>query len=268
MTGAARLFASYAAASVRSQMQYRASFLMGTLGSFLNSAMEMVAVAALFSRFGTIQGWTLPEIALLYGVVNMAFAIAESTARGFDIFGYGFIQRGDFDWHLLRPRHTALQVAGIEVRLRYFGRFLQGALALGWGISRLGLAWTAPKTALLAAAILGGACLFSGILVLQATLAFWTVQSLEMMNTVTYGGVETANYPLGVYRGWFRKFFTFVVPLACVNYYPVLAIMERTGREGVPASVPWLAPLVGPLFLLASLRVWEFGVRRYCSTGS
>ena len=48
---------------------------------------------------------------------------------------------------------------------------------------------------------------------LQATLAFWTTETLEIVNTVSYGGVETAQYPLSIYRPWFRHFFTFVVPL-------------------------------------------------------
>ena len=30
-----------------------------------------------------------------------------------------------------------------------------------------------------------------------------------MMNTLTYGGVETTQYPINIYRPWFRNFFTF-----------------------------------------------------------
>src|ERR671928_195342 len=77
------------------------------------------------------------------------------------------------------------------------------------------------------AAILGGACLFYGLFVLQATLSFWTVETLEIMNTVTYGGTETGQYPLTIYRPWFRLFFTFVVPLVCLNYLPANALLDR-----------------------------------------
>ncbi|XXX55556.1 ABC-2 family transporter protein [Sorangium sp. So ce124] len=59
--------------------------------------------------------------------------------------------------------------------------------------------------------------MFYGLLVLQATLCFWTVESLEIMNAWTYGGTEAAQYPLTLYRDWFRRFFTFVVPLASVS---------------------------------------------------
>ena len=77
-------------------------------------------------------------------------------------------------------------------------------IILTWAASTLGVGWSAPKLALLVAAILGGACTFCGLFVLGAALAFWTVEVLEVWNAVTYGGTETGQYPLAVYRPWFR----------------------------------------------------------------
>jgi ABC-2 type transport system permease protein len=133
----------------------------------------------------------------------------------------------------------------------------------------LDVQWTAPRVALACYAVVGGACLFTGLLVVQATVAFWTIDSLEAMNTVTYGGVETSQLPMSIYRPWFRRFFTFVVPLACVSYFPALGVLGREGMApGWPVWFFWSAPTIGVLFLAASLGLWRFGVRRYCSTGS
>ena len=68
---------------------------------------------------------------------------------------------------------------------------------------------------------------------------------MEIVNTVTYGGVETAQYPLAIYREWFRRFFTYVIPLACVSYYPALGILERPDPLGSGPLFQWLAPVVG-----------------------
>ena len=57
----------------------------------------------------------------------------------------------------------------------------------------------------------GGVCLFYALFVIQATICFWTIESLELMNTMTYGGVESAQYPLVIYGRWFRGFFTFII---------------------------------------------------------
>jgi ABC-2 type transport system permease protein len=267
MTDSIQLFARYAAVSFRSQLQYRASFVMMSAGHFLVVATEFAGLWLLFERFGSLKGWSRPEVALLYGIVHVAFALAEGIGRGFDTFG-SLVREGEFDRLLLRPRSTAFQVAAREIQLMRVGRLLQGLLVLGWSMAALGIAWTPAKALLLLGTIAGGACMFYGLLVIQATVAFWTVESLELLNTVTYGGVETAQFPLSIYRSWFRAFFTFVIPLACVNYLPAHALLGRSDILGSPGLVQWLAPLAGVLFLALSLQVWKLGVRHYCSTGS
>jgi ABC-2 type transport system permease protein len=132
----------------------------------------------------------------------------------------------------------------------------------------LGIDWSASRVALLLATIAGGVALFIGILVLQATLAFWTVESLEIANTLTYGGVEASQYPLDIYSRWFRDFLIFVVPLGCVGYFPILKLL---GHRTPAGPAPWLfgaTPIFGFVFLGVSLWVWRFGVRHYTSTGS
>ncbi|MHC5039806.1 MAG: ABC transporter permease, partial [Planctomycetota bacterium] len=217
-----RLYFQYIGISVRSQMQYRASVIMLATGQLAITGMEFLAMWALFERFGNMRGWRLPEVALLYGMANISFAISEAAARGFDVFSQ-WVKTGDFDRLLLRPRSTAFQVAAQEFQLVRIGRFTQGLAVLIWAVGALEVTWTFPKVGLIVGAILGGACIFSGLFILQATLAFWAVETLEIVNIVTYGGVETTQYPLAIYAKWFRRFFIFVVPLACMNYFPSLA---------------------------------------------
>jgi ABC-2 type transport system permease protein len=262
-----RLYARYLGISVRGQMQYPASFWMLTIGHLVTTGVEFLGVWALFERFGSLRGWSFAEIGLFYGVVNVAFALADAGARGFDLFPR-MVQSGDFDRLLLRPRGTALQVAGQEITLMRVGRLAQGLVVLLWAAGALKESWTAAQVALVLAMILGGTCIFYGLFVLQATLAFWTIETLEIMNTVTYGGTETAQYPLPIYRTWFRRFFTFVVPLACMNYLPASLILPRAEPLAAPAPLLWAAPSVGLLFLSLSFQAWRVGVRHYRSTGS
>lgn len=263
-----RLYFRYLGVSVRSQMQYRGSFIMLTLGQFVVTGSEFLGVLALFHRFEQIKGWRLPEVGLFYGLIMVAFACADALGRGFDVFP-AMVKGGDFDRVLLRPRSAALQVGARELTTFRVGRLAQGMLVLLWSASVLGVEWSVAKVGLAVFAVLGGTCLFVGLFVLQATLAFWTTETLEIMNALTYGGCETAQYPLSVYRDWFRKFFTFVVPLACVTYFPALAILGRVDTAaGSPVWFQCAAPSIGVLFLIVSLQVWRVGVRHYRSTGS
>jgi len=261
------LYGRYLSVSVRSQMQYRASFVMLSLGYMVTTGLEFVAILVLFDRFGTLVGWKLHEVAFIYGLVNISFAFADAMSRGFDLFGT-MVKSGEFDRLLTRPRSTALQLAGQELTLRRVGRLAQGLIVLVWASLGLELDWSVIKVGLLFATVAGGICLFMGLVVLQATLAFWTTETLEIMNTVTYGGVETTQYPISIYHPWFRRLFTFGVPLACVSYFPSLAIMGVADPLGSPVWFGYVCPAIGVAFLVVTLQVWKFGVRHYLSTGS
>ena len=82
---ALRLYGCYVAASIKGQMQYPASFVLLSIGQFLSTIVEFVGVWALFNRFQSLGDWTLPQVALFYGTVNIAFALADMISRGFDV---------------------------------------------------------------------------------------------------------------------------------------------------------------------------------------
>lgn len=261
------LYLRYLGVSLRGQLQYRASFLLQVLGHLIVTGAEFVALAVLFGRFGRLAGWSLPEVAVFYGLVHLSFALADAAGRGFDLFGRS-VRTGDFDRLLLRPRSTVLQLLGWELTLRRVGRLVQAAAVLAWGAVELGLTPTPERLALGALSVAGNVALFLGLVILQATLAFWTVETLEIVNSFTYGGVQAAQVPMAVHLRPLRRFFTFVVPLTASAYHPVVALLGRPDPLGAPEWLPWAAPLAGPAFLLLALAAWRIGVRRYTSTGS
>ena len=138
-----RLYLRYIGISIKSQMQYKGSFFMQTIGHLLITGLEFFGVWALFDRFGSLPNWRLEEVAFFYGMVNIQFAFADALARGFDMFA-GFVKQGDFDRLLVRPRSTVVQLMGHELTLRRIGRLAQGAAVLGWSLSVLPIDWSVP----------------------------------------------------------------------------------------------------------------------------
>jgi ABC-2 type transport system permease protein len=262
------LYGRYVVTSLRAQAQYPAATLMLTAGHCAATSIEILGLYALFARFGPVGGWTFGEAALFYALVNIAFSLADMLSRGFEVFGTDFVRTGAFDRVLLRPRAAALQLAGHEVRLSRLGRLLQGFAVLILASRLVPIEWDAAAVAIAVWAVAGGVALFFGILVLQATLAFWTVESLEIMNVLTYGGVQAAQYPLNIYAAWFRHLLTFGVPIACVAYYPVLAILKRADPLGAPDWLLPITPVACFVFLGLSFLAWRVGMTRYASTGS
>lgn len=262
------LLARYASASMRAQMQYPGSTILLAIGGFAVNIIDVLAIWALFDRFGAVQGWRMGDICLFFGVVSTSFALSQFLTQGFDVFGTAFVRTGAFDRILLRPRSAALQLIGYEIRLSRIGRLIQGLVMIVAATLLLDLRWDAAMVALVIWTLLGGVALFLGLFVLQAVLAFWTVESLEVVNAATYGGVQAAQFPLSLYADWLRNFLIFVVPLGCVAYYPVLALLGKPDPLGAPAWVLPIAPAAGLVFLAGSFLAWRLGVRHYTSTGS
>lgn len=249
--------------SIRSQLQYKASFIMLSIAHFFATLVDILGIWVLFDRFHIINGWTLQELAILYGVLHMGFAFSEAIARGIDTFSL-LVKNGDFDRVLLRPLGTLFQISAREVQLMRIGRFLQGLMVMVWGFYQNGWAFISWHTLIIFFSFIGIVCLFYGLFVLQATLSFWTIETLELMHVTTYGGVESGQYPMSIYPAPFRIFFTVVIPLACVSYYPVATMLHH---ETLPTWMAAILPATGILFLYICCQIWKIGVRHYHSTG-
>ena len=229
------LYLRLLAAQLRSQLQYRSSFVLMTLGTAFVTASEFVGVWALFQRFGNIRGWLLHEVAVLYGLLAVGFGVAEAFGRGFEHFSR-YVRLGELNRLLLRPRTLFVQVSGQSFPFNRFGRALQGAIILGWGLVSASLQWTPAKGALLASALLGAIVLFFGVFLLTGTITFWTVEQLEVMSIVTNGAEAAGQYPLSIYRDFFRSFLLFVIPVGAVTYPPVVALLGKPGPLGFPEA--------------------------------
>lgn len=259
-----RLFFKLIGISFKSQMQHRASFFMLMYTYFLSTSIDIIGIWVLFDRFKMVQGWTLPEVAIIYGIMHIGFSIPEAFARGFDNFGL-LIKNGDFDRILLRPLGTLFQMASREIQWIRLGRMLQGGLILAWGLLEVQYSFSYLHALIVLLAILGTAAVFYGLFIAQATLTFWTTETLELMNITTFGGLEVGQYPMSIYPPLLRGFFTFIIPLACVAYYPIATALNH---ETLPLWLGTIAPLTGLLFLYLSIQLWKLGVRHYSSTGS
>jgi ABC-2 type transport system permease protein len=101
-----------------------------------------------------------------------------------------------------------------------------------------------------------------------STLTFWTVQPVEAVNILTYGGNELMTYPASIYPVWLQRFFTYVVPFVFLNYYPALYFLDKPDPLGLIPVAPFLAPFASAAMLAFALLFWRFGLDHYQSTGS
>jgi ABC-2 type transport system permease protein len=252
---------------LRTQVQYKVNLAVDIFTYFLVTMLEYMVIFLYFNTFQTLLGWHVGEVALLGAVVSFTFGLAELFGSGLDSFSE-IIRRGEFDRILLRPVGALMQVASNEFRMRRLGRMTQGLLMFLFALHLLpALHWTFAKLLMLVFGIASGATIFVAVLLLGATLCFWTVETTELANILTYGGREVMSWPLSVYNRAFQSIFLFVVPLAFGLYMPVCYLLGRPQPLGLPDAAAFLSPLAAALFAAVAYVFWRFGVRRYQSAG-
>jgi ABC-2 type transport system permease protein len=254
-------------ARLRGQTQYRVSFALQVASSFTATFVELLAVLILFRTFHDLAGWSVGEVAFLYGLASIALALTELFGSGFERVS-PMIKEGEFDRVLTRPVPAFVQVLAADLQLRKIGRVAQGLFALVLAQRWAAIEWTAPKAALFVAALGSTMAVFFAVFLIGAAVCFWTIENSEAQNIFTYGGTELASNPLQIYSRWLQGIFLYIVPLGLTSFYPATYILGKPDPLGLPPFVPFIAPLVAAAFLGVGLMVWGFGLRHYQSTGS
>ena len=257
-----KLYFKYVSMLLKSQMQYKASFIMTALGQFLVSFTAFLGVYFMFSRFHSVNGFTFSEILICFSIVSMAFSITECFVRGFDVFPR-LIQSGNLDRILVRPRGEIFQVLTSNIDFSRVGRLLQSILMLAYAIPTSEIVWTFDKIMTVVLMLIGGMAVFASLFVLYAGISFFTIEGLEFMNIFTDGSRDFGKYPLSIYGEGVLKFLTYVIPIALFQYYPFLYLIGRSDHTGLI-----FLPFLGFVFMIPCYCFFKFGLRKYKSTGS
>jgi ABC-2 type transport system permease protein len=253
-------------AQIRSQFQYRTSLALDFVGSGIISFVDFLAVLVIFHNVPRLNTWNVHEVAFLYGLSSVSFALTDMVIGHLDLFPQ-LIRTGNFDIVLVRPRSTLLQIFGSDFAVRRFAKAVQGGAVLGYAIWTLSVHWTVSRVLFLLLSIPVGMVIFGSIWVIGACIAFWTTDGGEFTNAFTYGGTFLAQYPIDIYSAWLRRFLAYIVPLAFVCYFPALFILDKPDPLGLPRLLELASPAVALVAAVVAGGVWRFAVRHYRSAG-
>ena len=250
---------------IRAEVSYPASFTMLVLGSMLINGLDFVGIAMMFSSIGSLGGFGLREIALLYGATGIGIGVADTVVGSVGRIGE-FVRTGRLDQMLTKPVPLLVQVCADRFTLRRLGRITQASAVLVWALPIV--EWTPARVLVALVMVASSSALFFGLFVLFSCVQFWTTDASELANAFTYGGNTLTQYPLTIFPRELAIALTVVLPIAFVNWYPCLYLLDRPDPFGLPEWLQFCSPLAAAAVVAAALLVWRTGVRRYTSTGS
>ena len=257
-----RIYFKSLAMHLKGELEYRVNFILSFLSQILVFFTYYFVILALFTKFDNIKGFTLYEVLLCFSIIQFGFSFNEVFARGIDRFENLIIQ-GEFDRLLLRPQNIILQVLCSDSDFVKVSRLIQAIIVLIISICHLSISWNIIKILTLLLMLFSACVIFFGIFLLAASYCFFTVQGLEVRNVFTDGGKHMAQYPIGVFSKGFVLFFTFVIPYAFVNYYPLLYLLGKSNN-----TLYVFSPLLVIFYLIPCIFVFYLGMKRYASVGS
>jgi len=262
-----RIYLKIAVASIKSRMEYRASFTVFLFTLIMFYSAQALTISVIVYRFKTIGGWSVGEIAFLYSILILSMGIVSSVFSGLIEF-YTHIREGTYDRILLRPLSPLGQVVmgGFEI---------SGIVHLVLGFTAFWIAnqfqhveWNLLNISVFSVVILGGAMILASIRIMIASIAFYAVNNSSLVHLFVFSTREFMLYPMNIYSTGLKFILTFVLPLGFINYYPAHYFLNKSSAD---LFHPWMTfgtfP-VGVMMLAISLVMWKIGGRSYESAGA
>jgi ABC-2 type transport system permease protein len=257
-----RLLGVQLRASTVAAMQYRVEFLVGGVLALFWTSWSIVPIVVVFQGRPALAGWTFEEALVVVGWFTLMKGVLEGAVNPSLSAVVDAIRKGTLDFVLLKPADAQFLVSTARFAPWRAADVAGGLVLFGVAFHRMGRTPTpgaiAASVLLLASATL---VLYSlWILVVSAAFFVVRVDNLSFLFVSIY---DAARWPVDVFRGALRIFFTFVVPLALMTTYPALALL---GKLDAPHALQALG--VSLLFAVIARAAWLRSIRHYTSASS
>jgi len=240
-----KLLFKYMSMYMRCQLEYKSSFILSLIAQLLSVSLSSFMVFILMDKFNFLLDYNIYEIMLSISIVQFGFSFSECFARGFDRFSK-VIKNGELDLMLVKPRGIYIQIYGSNIEFSKLSRVIGSLILFIISISNVDFDKSVVNIVFLIMLLTFSSIIYFSIFVISACFCFKTIEGLEFMNIFTDGSREFGQYPLDIFRKEVLVVFTYLIPIACVNYYPVNYILGKSDS---------ILYLVSPLFCLVIFNV-------------
>ena len=238
----------------RAATKLRAAFVLQIVGMMLNNTGLLAAWLFLFSRFGTINGWSGLDYMGMQGISMFVFGLLLALVAGI-IELPRYVDQGTFDIYLTRPSSILGQVASSRAEVATIGDVLLGTALIVIYIMTAHV--TLAGMLMFVVALVIAITLMFCFTLLPYLLAFYMFDSDKVARATHLMFVDIGVFPTGVIGGWMRTLlltgfpglFAFVIPLQVLR--------------GLEWEYLLLGAAVAIFWLIVTLWLFKRSLRRY-----
>jgi ABC-2 type transport system permease protein len=256
-----RLLSMQIRASLLLSMQYRLEFFLDGFVEIFWMATAIVPLYVVYRLRTNIAGWTFGEALMVMGWFTFLQGVLEGAINPSLVTVVDHIRKGTLDLLLIKPADAQFLVSTARFQPWRSVNVVTALLVFAWGFHVMDRAPSAGAIALACVAGIAAVAVLYSLWILTVSAAFYLVR-IDNLTQLFNAVFDAARWPVSVFRGFVRGFFTFVVPLALMTTYPAEALLGRL-------ALPTLAASLGAaVFALAAARaVWRASIARYTSAG-
>jgi ABC-2 type transport system permease protein len=260
------IYVRLATASIKSRMEYRVSFIIFMITLTIFYLAQVLTIGVVITRFKTIGGWSMGEMAFLYSLLILSQGLVASIFSGLIDFSTQ-VRDGNYDRTLVRPLSPLVQVIMNGFEISGIAHIVLGIASFLVANSFLDIQWGFENSLIFILVVLGGSLILAGIRIIIAAIAFWAVNNSSLVHLFVYSSREFLLYPLNIYSGGVRLLLTFLIPLGFINFYPAHYFLGKsTGNLFHPYFIFATFP-IGLFIYGISLLIWKYGQDAYESAG-
>ena len=257
-----RLYRVFARNTLVGELEFRANFWAKIVTNIAWLSMSFVFLEVIYRNTNAIAGWSKGQAFLLLGTYQLSRALMDVFFTPNLTKIPEMVRLGTLDFVLTKPIPSQFFVSSRFLSLDELGSLLGAAVLLWYGAHLDHFTPTFGQSVAWLFLALCGVMVFYAIQLILMTLAFWLVR-IDNLSALTDTVVFTARYPLSIFGPKLAAFFTYVLPLSFIAYFPVLMF-----KEGV--RVQWLVTgvVVTTVFFVAASAFWRYATRAYSSASS
>lgn len=261
-----RYLAIYAALlrnSIVREMMFKSNFLMWIFVEGLWFALQLSFMTVIYSHTDKIATWTKWEVILLIGAAHFIQQLFHGIFLNNCIQLSENIRTGKLDFMLLLPVNTRFLISMRTVDL---GAFVNAGLAvvvMFYAAGRIPLSPSAVQITGFLLLCIAGIFIHYSLMFALSCISFWTVKAQGIVWGY-YNLFNIARLPDAAFRGFFRAFFTFAVPMLIVANVPVKLLADKLSS---PFEMLLLVAMAAVCFVFSSW-FWKKSVKNYTSASS
>jgi len=244
------------------ELEFRFNFFIWTIMGFVWLGLAVASVSLIFGQVTTIAGWTKDQTLLLvYTTAIFNDFLWTFVFQNINSFSH-MVRHGEMDFVLLKPISPRFMLSTRYVEFDHFIRVAFLIYMITHQLSILDIHPAAINWLFYWLIFFEGFFAVYNIFFFITTTNIWFIR-LFNLDEILDNTIQVSRYPLDIYKGKFKLFLTYVIPIAFVATFPVLALLGQ---------LPFYWLLIGLVIdvatFLISQRFWHFAIRHYSSASS